>query len=68
MATISERIGAKIKKLRKQRKLSQESLAELSRVDPKSIVEIESGKRRNPTLRTITRLARALGVRPSDLL
>ncbi|PIS09258.1 transcriptional regulator [Candidatus Beckwithbacteria bacterium CG10_big_fil_rev_8_21_14_0_10_34_10] len=67
MATIYKKFGQKVRKLRKQLGLSQEKLAELARIDPKSIVEIESGKR-NPTLKTIRKIASALKTKPSKFL
>jgi len=67
MATIYKKVGEKIRKLRKEQGLTQEKLAELTNTDPKSIIEIELGKR-NPTLKTISKVARALKVRSSELL
>jgi len=55
------------RKLRKKQGLPQEKLAELARIDPKSIIEIEGGKR-NPTLKTIRKIATALKVKASKLL
>jgi transcriptional regulator with XRE-family HTH domain len=60
-------LGEKIKKLRKERNLTQEKLAELAEIDPKSVIDIESGKR-NPTLKTIDKIAKALGISGRDLL
>lgn len=67
MATIYQKFGNKVRKFRKQQKLSQEKLAELARIDPKSIIQIEGG-RRNPTLKTIRKIATALKVKPFKLL
>lgn len=61
MATIYKRFGQNVRRLRKKRGLTQEKLAELARIDPKSVIEIESGKR-NPTLKTIWKIARAFKV------
>lgn len=62
-----KKIGEKIRKFRKDKDITQEKLAELAKVDPKSIVDIESGKR-NPTLKTISKIAQKLNVPLSDLL
>ena len=62
-----KRLGERIKSLRKQKDLTQEKLAELAKVDPKSIIQIEGGKR-NPTYKTLGRIASALNVRISKLL
>lgn len=59
MANINERIGDRIKKLRKQAGLSQEKLAVLSKIDLTSINEIETGHR-NPSLRTLYKISLAL--------
>lgn len=61
MATIYEKFGQTIKKYRKSLGVTQEELAEKAKVDPKSVISIENGDR-NPTLQTIYRLAKALGV------
>lgn len=67
MGTIQKKLGEKIRILRKQKDLSQQQLAELTRMDLTSINEVENG-RRNPSLRTINKIARALGASPKDLL
>ncbi|MAG59625.1 transcriptional regulator [Candidatus Woesebacteria bacterium] len=67
MAKISQKLRERIRKLRKQRGLTQEALAELARMDPKSVIEIEGGKR-NPTLKTVTKVASSLRVKLSQLL
>lgn len=62
-----KRLGEKIKELRKEKGLTQEKLAELAKVDPKSIISIETGKR-NPTLKTINKIAQTLKSSLSQLL
>lgn len=66
MATINQRLGDRIKKLRKQAGLSQEDLAVLAKVDLISINEIETGHR-NPSLRTIHKIALALKIETKDI-
>ena len=61
------KFGSRVAELRKSRGLSQEKLAFEIGMDLTSVNEIERGKR-NPTLRTIVKIARALGLRPADLL
>ncbi|MBX3055415.1 MAG: helix-turn-helix transcriptional regulator [Anaerolineae bacterium] len=63
---ITERFGARIRTLRKDRGLSQEGLAELCGLDRTYISGIERGLR-NVSLRNIETLAKALGVSISDL-
>lgn len=60
-------IGKKIRVARVERKLTQEALAEIIGMDTRSVVAIESGDR-NPTLRTIYKICKALQVKSSDLL
>lgn len=66
MATIYEKFGEKVRKSRKEQGLSQEDLAELIKRDPRTVVAIEAGKR-NPTLNTINKIARALKIPLPDL-
>jgi len=67
MATIFQKTGSNIRKIRKQLGYTQEKLAALVKMDPKSIIEIEGGKR-NPTLKTIRKIATALKVKQSRLI
>lgn len=67
MAKTPRKFGEQVRKFRKQRGVTQEALADLAKLDPKSVVQIEAG-RRNPTLRTINKIARVLRVKPSELL
>ena len=66
MAVIQKRVGEKIRLLRRQRGLSQEKLAEMIKMDFTSVNELENGKR-NPSLKTIHKIARALKVSVKDL-
>lgn len=67
VGTNYKKLGTKLKQLRKERKITQEELAERANLDPKSIIQIESGKR-NPTLKTINKIARSLETSVSDLI
>ncbi len=64
--SVTDRFGNKIRKLRKERGLSQEKLAELSGLDRTYISGIERGLR-NVALRNIEALAKALEVPMSEL-
>lgn len=59
--------GVVMRKLRKARNLSQEDLAFNSNLDRTYISMLERGLRQ-PCLPTITRIARALNIKPSSLL
>ncbi len=54
-------LGMRIKKLRERRKLSQEALAARAGIHRVSLANVERGAKQ-PTLDTLERLARALGV------
>ncbi len=66
MATINQRFGSKVKKLREQKKMSQEALAAKSHLDLTTINELDNGNR-DPILKTIWKIANALGVKVNDL-
>lgn len=60
-------VGANVRRLRKERKLTQEQLAMETEIDLTYLGGIERG-RRNPSVSVLGRLAAALGVHPRDLL
>jgi predicted transcriptional regulator len=59
--------GETLRRTRRGQKVSQDDLAQRSGVDRSAISNYERG-RREPNLRTIVKLARALGVHPMTLL
>ncbi len=63
-----KRFGAVIKKLREQRGMSQRDLAECVHVSGAYIAMLETGKRKNPSLAMLKRLAKALKVKVAELL
>ncbi len=65
--SIYEDLGKNIRKHRKQNGMTQEELADKAKMDPKSVIEIEAGKR-NPTIKTINKKARALRIKSKGLL
>ncbi len=62
-----ERMAARIKVLRDRRGLTQEQLAEKAGVSRTYLARLETG-RQDPTLSTLEKLAKALGVRVGRLL
>lgn len=66
MKTTKELLGARIKEVRKSRKISQEQLSEKVDVDPRYISRIEVG-RSYPSLETLENIARALEVEVKEL-
>lgn len=59
--------GETLRKTRRAEKVSQDDLARRSGVDRSAISNYERGMR-EPNLRTIVKLARALDISPSSLL
>lgn len=66
MVNIYKKFGERVRELRKERGLSQEQLAEKIHRDPRTVVAIETGKR-NPTLNTIDKISKSLGVKIKDI-
>ena len=62
-----KKLGENLKKLRIKKDISQIELARMLSVDRSFVSNIENGKN-NPTLSTITNLAKALGVSTNELL
>lgn len=60
-------LGRNVKRLRLQKKLSQEKLAFEAEIDLTYVGRIERGKA-NPSLLLMARIASALGVHPAKLL
>lgn len=65
MKTTKELLGARIKELRKGRRLSQDQLSEKINIDPKHLSRIEVGKS-YPSLDTLEKIAKALSVEIKD--
>jgi len=61
-------IAKNIKKYRKERGLSQDKLARLADVAHATIIKIESGGIQSPTIDTVQKIAKALGVGLEDLM
>lgn len=61
-------VAKNIKKLRKEKALSQDRLSRLADVSHATIIKIESGGIQSPTIDTVQKIASALGVGVEDLL
>ena len=66
MATIKEKLGNRIKKLRKSLGYTQEELAEKINISRTHMGHIEQG-RKSPSIKIMEKLARALKVKVSNL-
>ncbi len=67
MKSESRRLGENLKRIRTEKNISQGDIAKELGVDRGFISTIENGKT-NPTLATITKLAKALSVSSDQLL
>ena len=68
MAKTISTIAKNIKKYRKERGLSQDKLARLADIAHATIIKIESGGIQSPTIDTVQKIAKALGVGLEDLM
>ena len=57
-----------LRKLREAKGLSQEKLARLADVANNTLIKMETGENKNPTLETLKRVAKALEVSVEDLI
>jgi transcriptional regulator with XRE-family HTH domain len=61
-------LAKNLKKLRKQKRLSQEKLARLVDVSYNTISKIEAGKAKNPTFETLSKLSDVFGISIDELV
>jgi len=62
------RLGTVLKMLREEHGLTQDTVAKRAKVTKPYLSQLETGKRKNPSLPVLKRLARALGVPVTALL
>ena len=67
MGDIQERLGKNVARLRKERGLSQEAFADHAGIHRTYVSDVERGAR-NPTIEVVAKIAKALGVKPGELL
>lgn len=67
MENINTRFGKRVRKLRNQKKISQEKFANEIGIDRTYMTDIENGKR-NVSLAIIEKIAKGFGVSVSELL
>lgn len=63
-----QRLSTVIRRLRERQDMTQEQLAKKAGVTQGYIAQLESGLKKNPSLPTLKKLARALGVPVGELL
>jgi transcriptional regulator with XRE-family HTH domain len=61
-------LAENIKTFRKQRGISQEELARKAGVTYSTLIKLESGSNKNPTVKTLQQIAQALDVTLDDLM
>ena len=64
---MSNKISENIRKLRQKKGMSQNRLSKEADLALNTIVKIETWEKPNPTLETLEKIAKALGVSVSDL-
>ena len=64
----NQNLAKNIERLRKAKGLSQEKLARLADVANNTLIKMESGENKNPTLDTLKKVAKAFGVSVDDLI
>ena len=62
------KIGKNIKKVRQDKGISQDRLSKLADLSLNTVVTVESGANPNPTIETLTKIAKALDVGVDDLI
>lgn len=67
-STNKSTIAKNIKKYRNKLGISQDRLSKLADVTYNTIIKIEAGTNKNPTIETLAKIAKALGVSVDDLI
>jgi len=65
---MSNKISENLKKLRDKKGYSLEKVARLADLSLNTIVKVENGVNQNPTIETLTKIAKALEVGVDDLI
>lgn len=65
---ICKHFGANVRRIRRAQDLSQEELAHRADIHRTYLSALERSGGRNPTIRVVERIARALNVKPGELL
>lgn len=61
-------LAQNIRKLRKKKELSQEKLARLADISTATLVKIEAGTAKEPTITTVSKIAVALDISIDELV
>jgi len=64
---MANKVSGNIRKLRQKKGMSQDRLSKEADLALNTIVKIETGENPNPTVETLEKIAKALGVSVADL-
>ncbi len=67
MNTISKKLGDNIARIREEKEMSQGDICRITGMDRGYISRVENGSK-NPTISNLEKIAKALGVKPDELL
>ena len=62
------KIAKNLKKIRQDKGISQDRLSKLADLSLNTVVTVESGVNPNPTIETLTKIAKALNVSVEDII
>lgn len=65
---MSNNIASNLKKIRSKKRYSLEKVARLGDLSLNTVVKVENGTNTNPTIETLTKIAKALEVGVDDLI
>ncbi len=65
---MSNKISENLKRLRNKKGYSLEKVARLADLSLNTIVKVENGVNQNPTIETLTKIAKALDIGVDDLI
>lgn len=68
MSNTKNTIGKNMKRLRAVQGISQDRLSKLADLSLNTVVTVESGANENPTIDTLKKIAKALGVGVDELI
>ena len=68
MKAMSNNISSNLKKLRSKKGYSLERIVRLADLSLNTIVKVENGVNQNPTIETLTKIAKALEIGVDDLI
>ena len=64
----TSKIANNIKKIRQEKGISQDRLSKLADLSLNTVVNVESGANPNPTIETLSKIAKALEISIDDLV